>query len=132
MLAALLLNPVLGRQSSAGSGRRKQWWEGEWIIPGVTHYLPEKPPEDIVPLRPKIKGLRKRATSSNDKRQLAGLTRSLTWLERRARAVDEERAIRDITERYRALNLKMQRFEERLKANEDDEDFLVILQIAVD
>ncbi len=122
MLAAILLNPatseVIGKPSSAGSG--KQWWEGEWIIPGVTHYLPEKPPEDIIPLRPRVEALR-------PKRQVAGLLRAVTLLERKAKVATDEPSIRQVTAQFRWLQARVLEAEMA-----DDEDFLFIIQAALE
>ncbi len=129
MLAAILLNPatseVLGKPSSAGSG--KQWWEGEWIIPGVTHYLPEKPPEDIIPLRPRVEALK-----ALPKRQVAGLLRSVTLLERKARVATDEPSIRQVTAQFRLLQARVLEAERRAGLMADDEDFLFIIQAALE
>lgn len=133
----------------AGQGGGKQWWEGEWIIPGVTHYLPETPPEDVTPLRPKVEALKRQLAQTPDpsnkiRHQLAGLSRSVTYLERRAALLVEdattERAVRSITERYRTLNAKMQALDRRIKAHaehmaklaREDEEFLVLMQTTLD
>ncbi len=140
-----------GRDAGSGKGKKQEeripaWWEGEWIIPGVTHYLPEKPPEDIIPLRPKIARVKKRVAEipksfiAEARKELAGLTRSVTMLERKARSISNEREIRsidDIINRYRTIDKKIKAFEasisEKIETHKrriraDDEAFLSLLQ----
>jgi len=98
---------------SAGRKRHPAWWEGEWIIPGVTHYLPEKPPEDITPLRPKVDRIRRDLQDHKPPqptpeylaivRHLASLTNSVNALERRARKAVEDETIKASTEAYRRV-----------------------------
>ena len=123
----------VGKISSVSSGPQKQWWEGEWIIPGVTHYLPERPPEDITPLRPKVERLKRQLAEIPDlsrdvRRHLAGLTRSVTYLERRAATLvaeaQTEAAVEDIAARYRALNAKLQALEQRVRLRTEHSDRL--------
>ena len=138
--------PVVVRDQSAGSG---SWWEGEWIIPGVTHYLPEKPPEDITPLRPKIDEAKERLKKAKppkvdtEYRKLTGrltaLSRAAEKLERRASQVIEaratEEAIAGAIERYRELAGRQERIEadiavmeareaHRQRVAEDDEQVI--------
>jgi len=143
---------TIDKGRDAGSGRRKQWWEGEWIIPGITHYLPEKPPEDIVPLRPKIEEIKARLAALPDpiprlSRELAGITRSVTYLERKAKAIVDdtrmEETIREITAQYRVIQGKVSNAERRVEAQEimvarlerlarEDDEFLLIIQTGLD
>lgn len=145
-----IVEVVKDKGKDAGSGR-KQWWEGEWIVPGVTHYLPEKPPEDIIPLRPELEKLKERLArtpSPEIKGLLTPLSRLVAGLERRARNVerrarediDVERAIQEIIERYRDVSRSVRQAEARLAAHEarmvrinrDDEEILAILVRTLD
>lgn len=112
------------RRSDGGS----PWWEGEWIIPGVTHYLPEKPPEDITPLRPKIEKAKQRLKKAKPPRvdteyrrltgRLTALSRAAEKLERRASQIIDARATEDAiagaVERYRELAERQARIEQDL------------------
>ena len=104
------------RGRDAGSGRRQPaWWEGEWIIPGVTHYLPEKPPEDIIPLQPRVarakdrlaavRPVRPDAAAAADYQSLAGrlggLVTGVRALERRAQRFADAAAGRADAQRRR-------------------------------
>lgn len=132
----------------AGSGRH--WWEGEWITPGVDAYLPEKPPEDITPLRPKVERAKKRLTEAKApvpeykalQGKLGALTRSVSRLEKQAgeavRAREIEAAILKVTERHRQLNAQVAAIETEIALHEarvahrkrlmaEDEEFLKII-----
>lgn len=145
--------PARDKGQDAGSGRRRNWWEGEWVIPGVTHYLPEPPPEDISPLRPKAEEARERlkalqARQAKDAQddlrslsaRLAGITRSVGALERRAAAAVEsdrlERDISSVVAKYREVDGRLAvladeiaAIEARIEAEfrEDEERFMMIL-----
>lgn len=152
-----VVEPAVDRGREAGAGKEQErtpaWWEGEWIIPGVTHYLPEKPPEDIVPLRPKVAQVRERlakvsayakASAEVEYKSLVGqvtaLSRSVKLLEIRAEKAaleaEYEQAISDVVARYRAVAGRIQVIEATLAAMEaerkqrllaDDEEFLTLL-----
>lgn len=122
--------PTVDKGRDAGSGRKPQWWEGEWITPGVDAYLPEKPPEDITPLRPKVEQARKRLKQVRAPvpeykalhGRLGALTRSITRLEQQAaeavKAREVESAIRTVTDRYRRLASQMAAVEAEITRHE--------------
>lgn len=155
---AVVAEPEADKGRDAGSGRYPQWWEGEWIIPGVTHYLPEKPPEDIIPLQPRVAKAKKRlaavrpAKPDADFQRLAGriggLVTGVRSLERRAQSFaaadhvqrDHEAAMAAITKRYRSLagtmgavENEIARIEAAIESHKarilaDDDDFLRIVE----
>lgn len=120
--------PEADRRSDGG----RPWWDGEWIIPGETHYLPEKPPEDVKPLRPKVEEAKRRLKKARppkvdrDYQVLAGkigaLSRSTTALEQQAARVVDTRAtakaIQDVVEQYRILADRQQEIDEGLRVLE--------------
>lgn len=145
-----------GRDAGSGKGRREPqepWWTGEWITPGVDAYLPEKPPEDVSPLRPKAEDARKRLTkvrealpdTTDDYRdlsqKLSTVTQAIGRLEKQAEKAVEarrlDRAIGRVTQRYRTLARQMAEIEMAIIAHEEamhrqrlmreDDEFLNLL-----
>ena len=148
---AVVVVADVDKGKDAGSGRRKEWWEGTWITPGVDAYLPTKPPEDITPLRPqleKVKAALKQVPVDGQTRwklsaRVAGLARSVAAIERRAanvvRAKNVEKAIEETIAKYREIQAKIVNLEDMISRQDeaiktrrkrilaDDERFLEIL-----
>jgi SMC interacting uncharacterized protein involved in chromosome segregation len=136
-----------GFVSSAGSG---SWWEGEIVVPGVTHYVPKKD-EDVTPLRPKVQEARRRLrkvrteTPEKEYRSLHGKLNAVTQsigrleaqVERAIKARAREDAIEKVVGRYRSLAENMAAIELQIAAHEaemhrkrlmiEDEEFLNLI-----
>ena len=146
--AVVVDEPAQRDGRDGGGGRKPAWWEGEWIIPGVTHYLPERPPEDIVPLRPKVDRIRERVREAKppvpDKeyRSVVGgigaLVRQVNALETKAQQAVEEAAIQSVVDAYRQLAARLYeiesgvveleaREERRRRIVEDDNQVLALI-----
>ena len=105
--------PAADKGRDAGSGGHKEWWEGEWITPGVTHYV-EKREGDISPaparaeeLRAKLNELPAEAKKDAEFKSLMGRTGALVRQAKRVelRALEaieaqvEEAARQDLIDR---------------------------------